>query len=330
MTPPLGVTVIGIDTRTGSSAVASLESIAEASGNGLFVWVDIDCEHCDPNELEGVLPPPLAAGILGEQRPRPLDEHAVAALDFGDAFMRMRISGAALHGRRVESDPIDIVVSEGMVLTVHRGPSRLLDVARLEAWRHIPRDSAPQDLFALTLWTAQVEQFLTIQSQLDEEVDTARMVLRQEIDGRRLFERLVDVVDPMLALRKRALPARRVLEELLSRKTAFTSESSLERVPHLIASLDRLLDDISGNREILHTAMNLSLTVATHQTNTTMKHLTVVSTIFLPLTFLCGVYGMNFKTMPETEWRHGYLAFWLVSLVLTMALTAVMRRTRML
>ena len=76
--------------------------------------------------------------------------------------------------------------------------------------------------------------------------------------------------------------------------------------------------------------MNFSLTVMTHRTNLTMNRLAVVSTIFLPLTFLCGVYGMNFEVMPELEWQHSYAMFWVVSAIITVTLTIVLRRARLL
>ena len=98
----------------------------------------------------------------------------------------------------------------------------------------------------------------------------------------------------------------------------------------MIGTLERLLADITANREILESAMNFSLTVMTHRTNLTMNRLAVVSTIFLPLTFLCGVYGMNFEIMPETEWVHGYKMFWIVSAIITTTLTFVLRKARLL
>ena len=56
----------------------------------------------------------------------------------------------------------------------------------------------------------------------------------------------------------------------------------------------------------------------------------MVSTIFLPLTFLCGVYGMNFEVMPEIRWAHGYIYFWVLSSIVTLTLVVLLRRSRLL
>ena len=70
--------------------------------------------------------------------------------------------------------------------------------------------------------------------------------------------------------------------------------------------------------------------MVSYQTNKVMNRLTVVSVIFLPLTFLCGVYGMNFAAQPETKWEHGYLYFWGMVGVITVGLLWFMRRNRLL
>jgi len=121
-----------------------------------------------------------------------------------------------------------------------------------------------------------------------------------------------------------------VLEELVSRKTALISDSTLDFFGTMIGTLDRLLADIDSNREILESAVNLSLTFTAHRTNLTMNRLAVVSTIFLPLTFLCGVYGMNFEVLPEVRWAHGYTYFWVLSAIITIGLVVLLRRLRLL
>ncbi len=60
---------------------------------------------------------------------------------------------------------------------------------------------------------------------------------------------------------------------------------------------------------------NMFFSVQGHRMNMVMKTLTVVATIFIPLTFVAGVYGMNFEKMPELSWKYGYLAVWIIMLV---------------
>lgn len=95
--------------------------------------------------------------------------------------------------------------------------------------------------------------------------------------GEAVIERLAEVSGRLLVLRKRVVPVRRVLEELVSRKTTLVSEATLGFLSLMIGALDRLLTDIASNREILDNSPHLSLTVMSHRTNTTMNRPAVVS-----------------------------------------------------
>ena len=74
-------------------------------------------------------------------------------------------------------------------------------------------------------------------------------------------------------------------------------------------------------REVCNSLENQFSNAQEHKTNQTIYALTVVSTIFLPLTFLAGVYGTNFRNFPELDWHYGYLYFWLL-IIGTVVLTA--------
>jgi magnesium transporter len=99
---------------------------------------------------------------------------------------------------------------------------------------------------------------------------------------------------------------------------------------NLVGGVDRLLENVLADRDILSESLNLYMSVVSHRTNRVMKRLTVVSVIFLPLTFLCGVYGMNFDVLPELHWQHGYSAFWLCVVLIAGLVAWLSRRARLL
>jgi magnesium transporter len=76
--------------------------------------------------------------------------------------------------------------------------------------------------------------------------------------------------------------------------------------------------------------MDIYLSSINNRMNAVMKVLTIIATIFMPLTFLAGVYGMNFKHMPELEWRWGYPAAWLVMVLIAILMLSIFRRKRWL
>jgi magnesium transporter len=146
----------------------------------------------------------------------------------------------------------------------------------------------------------------------------------------RVFTRISELGADLLHFRKVLLPARTVLTDLSSRRSLFVSEATQPFLANMVGTLEHVLQDLLVDRDILSESLNLYMSVVSHRTNKVMNRLTVVSVVFLPLTFLCGVYGMNFEVLPELRWQHGYLFFWLVVLGIAAFLIALMRRARLL
>ena len=96
----------------------------------------------------------------------------------------------------------------------------------------------------------------------------------------------------------------------------------------MVGTLERLGTDLAVEREILAETLTLYLGIVSHRTNQLLHRLTLVSVVFLPLTFLCGVYGMNFDFLPEVHWRYGYAYFWGAVLVIVVGTVLLMRAKR--
>ena len=98
----------------------------------------------------------------------------------------------------------------------------------------------------------------------------------------------------------------------------------------MVGTIERVLQDVLVDRDILSNSLNNYMSLVAHKTNQVMSKLTVVSIIFLPLTFLCGVYGMNFDIIPELKWAHGYGYFWGAAGIIVLGLLLLMKRYKVL
>jgi magnesium transporter len=87
-----------------------------------------------------------------------------------------------------------------------------------------------------------------------------------------------------------------------------------------------VIDSIDSNRQIMDGVTNIYLSSVSNKMNETMKILTVISSIFIPLTFIAGVYGMNFNNMPELHWEYGYAFTWVVMIIITLGLIYFFKR----
>jgi magnesium transporter len=90
------------------------------------------------------------------------------------------------------------------------------------------------------------------------------------------------------------------------------------------------IDTIESYRDIMAGMLDIYLSTVSNKMNEIMKVLTIIATIFIPLTFLAGVYGMNFTYMPELEWRWGYFMAWGVMMIISVGLLFYFRKKRWL
>jgi len=134
------------------------------------------------------------------------------------------------------------------------------------------------------------------------------------------FLRIQKIKKDLLFLRKALYPLRDALSKLLKDESGFIESDTVkyfndvyDHVVHLIDSLETYKDLNSGLMDIHINAMNTRM-------NEVMKILTVFSTIFMPLTFIVGVYGMNFDFMPELHWKYGYGLVWAFMIATTIGM----------
>jgi len=135
-----------------------------------------------------------------------------------------------------------------------------------------------------------------------------------------LLDDLFDLRHQLLTLRHTINPMRDLLYRMLNSQHL---EGIKRRVPYFSDIYDHLLklsEMVESNREITMDIRDNYISVNSHQTNQVMKILTIITSIFVPLTFIAGVYGMNFVYMPELSWKYGYL----VSLVFMGAIAFAM------
>jgi magnesium transporter len=122
----------------------------------------------------------------------------------------------------------------------------------------------------------------------------------------------------LISLRKIVQPIKDLLAALETMDNALIASSNKHYYKNLRNGCVSLIEDIDAHKQILEGLANLYYAVQGQRMNHIMKVLTVVSSIFIPLTFIVGVYGMNFKYMPELEYPYGY--YTVVGLMLTLSI----------
>ena len=92
----------------------------------------------------------------------------------------------------------------------------------------------------------------------------------------------------------------------------------------------QILEQFKDFRELANNLMDLHHLNLSQRTNSVMQLLTIVSTVFIPLTFITGVYGMNFDSMPELHWQYGYIGVWILMVIITIIMIWLTKRRKWL
>jgi len=134
----------------------------------------------------------------------------------------------------------------------------------------------------------------------------------------------------ILLIRKSIWPLRETVNQLQSEGTDLISESIAPYLRDLYDHTIQVVETIEIFREMASNIMDLYLSNLSNRMNEVMKVLTIIATIFIPLTFIAGIYGMNFERMPELHWNWGYPLVWTIMLVVAGILILFFRKKKWL
>lgn len=171
------------------------------------------------------------------------------------------------------------------------------------------------DYLAYSLIDAIVDSYFVILEKLGEKVE----LLEDELISDPATETLHEIhylKREMIFLRKAVWPLREVIGMMMRGESPLIHDSMKIYLRDVYDHTIQVIDTIETLRDMVTGMLDIYLSSVSNRLNAVMKVLTIIATIFIPLTFIVGVYGMNFKYMPELEWRYGYPMIWLVMLTL--------------
>lgn len=185
------------------------------------------------------------------------------------------------------------------------------------------------DYLAYALIDSIVDQYFIVLDQLQETLD----LLEEEVmynPGSQTKGKIHQLKLQMLLLRKSLLPLREAINWFVKSDCPIVHESTDVFTRDLYDHIVQVIDMVETYRDIINGLYDLYLSEISFRMNNVMQLLTIISTIFIPLTFLVGVYGMNFNYMPELEWRYGYFVVWGIMVLMAILMLIYFRRKKWL
>jgi magnesium transporter len=212
-------------------------------------------------------------------------------------------------------EQISIVLGKGFIISFQERESALFKpiAERIATGKGRLRKSGA-DYLAYSLIDTIVDQYFGILETLGEKIETEEEALMNNPSSETL-QAIQHLKRKMLLLRKSVWPLRETVNSLGRTESALIHESSGVYFRDIYDHTIQVIDTIETFRDMLSGMLDIYLSSVSNRMNEIMKVLTIIATIFMPLTFLAGVYGMNFKYMPELEWPWGYFMVWMIMIV---------------
>jgi len=223
-------------------------------------------------------------------------------------------------GVGTDSEQLSLFFGANFVLSFQERPGDCFDPVRERLRRDRGRlRQQGTDFLAYTLIDAVIDGYFPVLERYGEEIDGLEDAVIATPD-RRHVQRLHLIKRDMLLLRRSVWPMREMINMLIRDESPFVSSQTRLYLRDAYDHTIQLMDIVETYREISTGLTDVYLSSMSAKLNEVMKLLTVIATIFIPLTFLAGVWGMNFAFMPELGWRFGYPAALSLMLVVAAAL----------
>ncbi|UCE66695.1 MAG: magnesium/cobalt transporter CorA [Candidatus Zixiibacteriota bacterium] len=277
-------------------------------------WINVDGIH-EPQMVEqigshfGMHPLVLEDIVNTGQRPKMED-----AGDYLLVVMKMLYQGKEDDGLKAEQ--VSVLFGSTWAITFQETGEDVFDLVRQRIKRTVPRVRfMTSDYLAYALIDAVVDNYFVILESFGEEIEK----LEDEISENPTMESLEiirSLKKRLIFMRKALWPLREVISGLERTESKLINPSTEPFLRDLYEHIIQVIDTVETYRDMVSGLLDLYHTGVSNRMNEVMKVLTVFTTIFIPLGFLAGVYGMNFDTgispfnLPELGFRYGYLFFW--------------------
>lgn len=245
-------------------------------------------------------------------------QHVIKIEEYKDRLLIVLNSCYYNDNKELHTEHISIVVSGNMLITFTESNNPVFEsvVEALKTNLLGIRKKGSGLLLAFVLNTifsnladsvSKVEEYM-------EDIEEALLNPESKIDhiGQQIQERRRDY----MTIRKNSQPLKEQFSKVIRSEMGIVTEDIRPVYGDLSDQIQFIIQTMEGCRDIISSLVDLYISNNDLRMNAIMKRLTVVSTIFIPLTFLAGVWGMNFDVMPELGWKHGYLMAWGIMIVI--------------
>jgi magnesium transporter len=306
---------------------ASLDKILELKTSPHQSWMNIDGLHdveliqkigahfeIHPLNLEDILEP--------SSRPK-IDEMEDYIFM---SFKMISFGKKSGNGEKLLQEQVSLVLGQNWVLSFQEVPGDSFDPVRerLRSGKGRMRRMGA-DYFAYALIDAAVDYYFVAVEQIGERLDAIdKKVLDSPSPA--ILKQIHSLKNDLIKVRKAIWPLRDVISSLERNDSKLIRPETLIFIRDLHDHIVQLIEAVETYRDLVGGLFDIYLSSQSNRTNEIIRVLTVTTSIFIPLTFIVGIYGMNFKFFPELEWHYGYHLVWALMITVAIGMVSFFRK----
>ncbi len=244
-------------------------------------------------------------------------------------FITLKMISVTEEGK-IEFEQVAVVLGKNHVISFQEAPGDFFDPVRkrlLDSTAQVRNKSS--DFLFFRLIDVVVDNYFVVLETIADQLEELEARTMGENEEHNLRE-ILNVKKNLIHLRKSVFPLREALSKLSKTESDLVQENNLKYLSDIYDHTIHVIQSIETYRDLISSVMDLHLSSISYRMNVVMKVLTIISTIFIPLTFLAGVYGMNFHYFPELDFPYAYPLFWMICVILAVCMLIFFRRKKWL
>lgn len=329
LTPKVTVMMYGGDQVTEKSGTDLASAMQNGMQNPAVTWIHVDGLH-NTNLINDIaagyqLHPLTVEDILNMEQRSKVEEfdHYV--------FITLKLLNWHAEKHTFSMAELSVVLGKDFVITFLEEPSNILDSIRARINSHpttSPQKQAP-DYLAYLIVDAVVDNYFIVLDGVGDQIEKVEDYIISS-PTKQNARSLYRLKRQMLLLRKIIWPLRDVTNHILKMENNLISDFTHVYFRDVYDHIIQAIDTTDMFREMLSNMLDIYLSSLTNRLNEVMKVLTIIATLFIPVTFIASIYGMNFDFMPELHWRYGYPAVLTVMGSIMLVMLTYFRRQKWL
>lgn len=302
----------------------SVDGLCSQIQPGKVNWINVDGLHDNAViqrlQTQFNLHSLLIDDILDDQRPK--------AEEYDDYLFFSLKMLHRIEGTRIDYEQVSFVLGRDFLLSFQEKEGDFFEGFRERIRQDLGKvRKMKADYLLYRLIDIIIDNYYNVLDKIGDTIETIEEDIHLNPTERN-FERIQRLRKELIFLRRAVYPLRDALNKLIKGESSFIEEENYRYFSDVYDHVVHLSDSLEIYKDLSSSLLDIHINTLNTRMNEVMKVLTVISTIFMPLTFIVGVYGMNFEYLPELKWYYGYAGVWAVMIAMVISMLLFFRHKK--